>query len=271
MPISELVGSDLKQWQRVRELQADGDFDDWQRASELQADGSFKEIFSTGGIFLIAQNGTVHAYDANLTRDSSKDFALGSGNWQAVFFLNNIMYMVDTPTLTRGATFRAYDGSGKRLSSSLDRTFNKSQNFGEITGVGVTDSLIIVGESYSANSSRIKVLNHNFVQQRAFTLTYNFTSVIVTNDNIFLPNSTARRMYKFDRNMNKVSGDITLPGRQTAGGFFETQNNRLWLASEPFRQPWRMDAYDSKGVRLSAVPSVFTPNDIEYEAGVFTG
>ena len=117
MPISELVGADLKQWQRVRELQADGTWKDWQRAWELQADGSFKEIFSTGGLLFIDDAANVaRAYDLERNRRSGDDINLGTGRWEVGAVAPSRLYFIDF-VLPASHTASAFTRSGSAVTA----------------------------------------------------------------------------------------------------------------------------------------------------------
>ena len=114
MPLSQLVGADFKQWQRVRELQADDTWKDWQRAWELQADGSFKEIFSTGGLyFLDDSTDAARFYDLQGSRQSDGDISLGAGRWRTCVNTKNGFYFaaeITSSTSIETAVFYTHEG-----------------------------------------------------------------------------------------------------------------------------------------------------------------
>lgn len=157
MPLSELVGSDLKGYARMRELQSDASFDDWQNAWELQSDGSFKQIFSTGKFWGIER---VSSTQWHIVSAEEVD-----GAWQRharlpATIIQSIASALDVPTpavvganlylcskTTRANQFQIWryanpDSAGTRLYNSIPT--------GSTGGMYITDAAPGSGEIYIA-------------------------------------------------------------------------------------------------------------------------
>ena len=130
MPISELVGSDLKEWRRVREL-VGSDLKDWQGAWELQSDGSFKEIYSTGELYIASIQG--RSTPATLWRVDIDSPSSIAGDFGRIGSFPTGQTSISGMTDFRGDLYAVDDNSDRLYRVNVDNPA-ASVNLGELTG-----------------------------------------------------------------------------------------------------------------------------------------